>query len=618
MNRLCVFLSITLIGVLMAIQAWNDSTVYNENGRLASGVLYFHTGDYSAFRVNPPLMSLVGAIPSVVSGSVCPTRSELGYSKFGRDESIAGKVFVNNNSNYHVLLFFGRLCCIIVLFMSVIGTLRHVILLNGKNAPYLFIVLLLLSPYFLGHGHLISSDVAAGVFALLAFCFFRRWLYELSYRTAVLAGVVLGLAELTKFTLLILYPIMLVLWGIYRAPKIGIPCKVPWSSQFLQWIVICSMSLLVINIGYAFEGTGKPLRDFQFQTTLFSGYPTRDVIPFSGGNRFDGCGSFAEKMLGYLPMPLPQNFIQGIDTQRFDFEEGKLSYMRGTWSDHGWWYYYLYAILLKNPLGSIGLFLLAIFCSLFLKGYNAGWRDEMLLLFPGVAFLTFVSSQTGFSIHSRYVIPALFFFFLWSTKVARAFEPVVKSASPKTSCVVRSVAVLLLIWSVWSSLWVYPHSLSYFNELAAILPTPESPVCPRSEPEKVTAWQRICHFLNAGPINGPRHLLGSEVDWGQDIGGLRRWYNKHQDAAGMMTIDCFDSLDELTSISHSIPEASDKTMPRWYAVNVNRLYGVDKKYHHFLEFTPESMIGYSIYVYHISPEELERFDCPNTEKETAP
>ena len=62
MNRLCVFLSITLIGALMAIQAWNDSTVYNENGRLASGVLYFHTSDYSAFRVNPPLMSLVGAI----------------------------------------------------------------------------------------------------------------------------------------------------------------------------------------------------------------------------------------------------------------------------------------------------------------------------------------------------------------------------------------------------------------------------------------------------------------------------------------------------------------------------------------------------------------------------
>lgn len=42
-------------------------------------------------------------------------------------------------------------------------------------------------------------------------------------------------------------------------------------------------------------------------------------------------------------------------------------------------------------------------------------------------------------------------------------------------------------WILGSSLWFYPHSLSYFNELVG------------------------------GPANGPRHLLGSNVDWGQDL-----------------------------------------------------------------------------------------------------
>ncbi len=42
-------------------------------------------------------------------------------------------------------------------------------------------------------------------------------------------------------------------------------------------------------------------------------------------------------------------------------------------------------------------------------------------------------------------------------------------------------------WFLASSLWIYPHSLSYFNESIG------------------------------GPLNGPDHLLGSNVDWGQDL-----------------------------------------------------------------------------------------------------
>jgi hypothetical protein len=46
---------------------------------------------------------------------------------------------------------------------------------------------------------------------------------------------------------------------------------------------------------------------------------------------------------------------------------------------------------------------------------------------------------------------------------------------------------LLGCWMLSSSLWIYPHSLSYFNESIG------------------------------GPLNGPKHLLGSNVDWGQDM-----------------------------------------------------------------------------------------------------
>lgn len=51
----------------------------------------------------------------------------------------------------------------------------------------------------------------------------------------------------------------------------------------------------------------------------------------------------------------------------------------------------------------------------------------------------------------------------------------------------QTLVAASLGWFLASSLWIYPHSLSYFNESIG------------------------------GPLNGPKHLLGSNVDWGQDL-----------------------------------------------------------------------------------------------------
>ncbi len=48
---------------------------------------------------------------------------------------------------------------------------------------------------------------------------------------------------------------------------------------------------------------------------------------------------------GRLPIPVPANYLLGIDRQKYDFDEaGFRSYLRGRWRQGGWWYYYLYAI----------------------------------------------------------------------------------------------------------------------------------------------------------------------------------------------------------------------------------------------------------------------------------
>jgi 4-amino-4-deoxy-L-arabinose transferase-like glycosyltransferase len=54
----------------------------------------------------------------------------------------------------------------------------------------------------------------------LAACYaFRLWLRKPGWCQTIIAGAVLGLAELTKFTLIVFYPLWLVMWIVYRLPE---------------------------------------------------------------------------------------------------------------------------------------------------------------------------------------------------------------------------------------------------------------------------------------------------------------------------------------------------------------------------------------------------------------
>ncbi|MEJ7733695.1 MAG: hypothetical protein WKG00_31430, partial [Polyangiaceae bacterium] len=191
-----------------------------------------------------------------------------------------------------------------------------------------------------------------------------------------------------------------------------------------------------------------------------------------------------------MRLPLPEDMVRGIDVQRRDFQVGLRSYLRGEWRNEGWWYYYLYGLALKVPLGLWGLVALA--------GVVAVRRPvagELGVLLPPAVILAFVSSQTGFSHHLRYVLPVFPFLFI---HVARLV--------PWARCQGRARTALvgaLALSAAAASLAVVPHSLSYFNALAG------------------------------GTRGGPRHLLDSNVDWGQDLLELQDWMARHPDARPM-------------------------------------------------------------------------------------
>jgi len=426
----------------------------------------------------------------------------------------------------------------------------------------------------LGHGQLLTPDVGAAACGVAAGYLFWRWLCEPVWPRAFAAGLTLGLAELTKFTWIILFGLWPLLWLVWQIRPRVVGGKRDWRRQVPQSAMILTVTLAVINLGYGFERTGTRLRDFQFVSQTLRG-PSHEPgqAGFAVGNRF------GESWLGCLPVPLPANYLQGIDLQKLDFERGLWSYLRGEWRQGGWGYYYLYALGVKEPLGTWTLAILALVSASARPGYSATWRDELLVVAPLLAVLTFVSSQTGFSHHLRYVLPMYPFAFIWISKVGRSVTLGHRGTALLAGCA--------LTWSVGSSLYYYPHSLSYFNELVG------------------------------GPKRGHEHLLNSNIDWGQDVLFLKRWLQKHPEAqpiglAYSLPDHVLDPADVGISYTSPLPgpesarfggvisPAQVGPLPGWYAIFVGAMQSRDRRYAYFEHFEPVEMLGYTVRIYQIS------------------
>jgi hypothetical protein len=157
-----------------------------------------------------------------------------------------------------------------------------------------------------------------------------------------------------------------------------------------------------------------------------------------------------------------------------------------------------------------------------------------------------------------------------------------------------------------------------------VLPTPADASYPkpvRRNDENRGVVATIKTMLSAGARNGPHHLLGSNVDWGQDLFYLEDWCESHSEARPIR-VACFGGypLDRSKIKSAGYPpmgpdreQIGDKTdtakfgpLPGWYALSVNEIYDQSQRYRYFLHFQPVAMAGYSIYIYHITLEEANR------------
>ncbi|MDR2643808.1 MAG: glycosyltransferase family 39 protein, partial [Planctomycetaceae bacterium] len=229
-----LFLCVLVLLIIVPLP-YNFSYVYNEDGRIASGLIHLEIGDYSTFHVNPPLVDMLGSFPAFCAQTYCPTFADLGFSHLGRMEGKAGTIWVNKNVDHFYWAVLGRYCVMIIFVLG--GMIICYVWTKKVLGIYVAITVSLIwmfSPYILGNGCLICPDVPSATTGVVALYFFHCWLKHSEILESLIAGIVLGLAELTKFTLLIFYPLFVVIWLVYRLSEIKTLTKKDWYQQFKQ------------------------------------------------------------------------------------------------------------------------------------------------------------------------------------------------------------------------------------------------------------------------------------------------------------------------------------------------------------------------------------------------
>ncbi len=276
--------------------------------------------------------------------------------------------------------------------------------------------------------------------------------------------------------------------------------------------------------------------------------------------------------LGYGFDILP--YFQGIKYQLTHANDGHSSFLMGKYSIHGWWYYYVVVFLLKTPIPVLLLFIMALVIYFIKPRTNR--IDSLFLLLPIMVIFVFFSIEHQ-SIGIRYILPIypFIFAFIGSLRI--------------TGKRYRYCLCVLAAWYVGTSLYIAPHYLAYFNE-----------------------------FIG-GPENGYKYLVDSNLDWGQDLKGLKKFMDRHGVRRISLSYFGADSpqrygikYDWLPSHHLYNPAPGKKvSIPpgQLIAVSATNLQGVylenNDLFKWLLQYQPVAKIGYSMFIYDIKKPPIE-------------
>jgi len=423
--------------------------------------------------------------------------------------------------------------------------------LYGSTAAIASLILYVLDPNIIAHSQLVTTDIYGT--GMVLFCSYWLWKFANSRRwqDGVLFSVMLGLAQLAKYTSASLYILFMFGYVVYDFPRImeivrrdrwaGIRSEIAKYALYITVIVL--VSIIIINIGFLFNNTFTDLKDYQFASEIFKSIQSK--INF--------------------PVPTPYPYLEGLDLVTLK-ERTNLGfiyiYLLGkTHFGQGFPGYYIVASFLKVPVAT-QIILIASLTTYFANKTRrqAFWHNEWFLLWLVFFYTIYFNFGYKAQIGLRYylvVFPLLYVFAGGLFKEWSSFTKLQKT-----------VVFILSAYLVASVISYYPNYLAYFNEVIG---------------ERKQAY---------------KYLADSNLDWGQNQFDLQEYQGRHRRMflAPEQPTFLTETTTYYVTVNRLVGVINGPENYRWLREN----------------FEPIDTVGGSYLVYEITPEQMQEL-CNRTE-----
>ncbi|MFH1867821.1 MAG: glycosyltransferase family 39 protein [Candidatus Omnitrophota bacterium] len=517
---------------------------------IGSGYSFVKTGDFRMNPSAPPLLRLLMGLPLLPLDLKLPT-DHPSWQTINSMQFHYQFLFVYNN-NAEKIVFLSRLPMIFLSTIFGLAIFMWSKRLYGYNAGLFSLFLFVFSPAMLANGGLAMLDMGCAFFIFLFVFQLWRYLHNRSRMNLILAGICFGLAQSTKITAIVLYPMTLVFFvtdAIYSNRK-GKPFLL--GILLRDIITIWIIGLFVLWATYFFEF--KPLLENAPDVDEKIEYMRKfsSLIPFVNSAKLANALIYFGKN---IPIPLSTYIVTLLGVIHIAMSNYPLYFMGKVFCG-GSRIYYLVDYLIKTPLAMVILIILS--AVMFKKRKRAGFMAEFFLIFPIITFFAFASKsklQGGL----RYLLPMYPFLFVWVGNIVN-HELIKKSKGFKAAL------IFLCSWYLITSASAYPHYLAYFNE------------------------------LTGGP-GGFGYKITKDSDWGQDFKALKSYLDKKK--IKEVRLICFGTIEpSYYGIRYVDVESNEYKKPKpgaYYAISSRYLPGVEWAE----EREPVDRVAHNIFIYYI-------------------
>lgn len=630
------YVAVSILLLMLSVSlvvSHQESNTFDEKAHIPAAYSYVRYGDMRLNPEHPPLLKDLAGLPLLFFQPAFPLESNFWLEGINEQWKV-GEIFLYENGNdADTINFWSRLPIIFVSLL--LGWFIYVWTkeLAGTLAGLFALTLYAFDPNILAHNHYVTTDIGIAAFLFVATYFFIRFLKQSTIKNTLLFGLFLGLAQLAKFSAVLLFPLFGLILIVFALSRHTLTKDNPESHRSVygfifeylwKYVVAIMVCFLLIDIVYTLNTWNMPVEKIQSMAqNAFSdqglGKPAKSFI----------------QNISAIPLlkPLSEYFL-GVFMVFARVTGGNTYYFLGTVSNQASPLYFPTVFLLKETIPFLFLLFASLTYTLIhigksLQEKGTSWKRTIALsihenisqytMASFVLLYAYLSITGNLNIGFRHLFPILPFLYVLTAKTVFDFLKRRKASSQSSPSsphllsyqTFTTILGILVFWIAAIPVLAFPNYLPYFNEAAG------------------------------GSANGYRYATDSNYDWGQDLKRLSVWvdhYNACIENKNKKSL--FSSCEDLTSTGIFPTRTPISTLnidyfggsrpsyyfgehfsgwhagmdpsPGWFAISATfyqeSLHKAkqtgEKNYEWLTRYTPVGRAGESIFIFYVSPESL--------------